>query len=135
MRRPPPLISFSEGLSQTSSGSFVAARLSASQSPSAEPTLKEPRHIPVKTGLCRALRFMSPSEDRLCPISSRGTVAPGLSRIEFITRMKRAIGHTVQPPTHFVKPWSRQSSRVGDLPRRDIFVRVSSNNHIKVWDD
>lgn len=140
IRRPPSLISFSWGLSQTmSSGSFVVARLSASQSPSAGRILKEPRHIPVKTTLCRAHRFMSPTDDRLCPISSRRTVAPGLSSMEFITRMKRAIGHTVEPRTHFVRPWSRRGSRVGDLPRRDIFVRekrrVSTNNHIKAWDD
>lgn len=138
MRRPPSLISFSQGLSQTSSGSFVVVRLSASQSPSAERTLKEPRHIPVKTTLCGS-RFMSPTKDQLCPISSRCTVAPGLSSIEFITWMKRAIGPTVQPRTHFVKPGSRRGSGVGDLPRRVIFVRekrrVSTNDHTEAWDD
>lgn len=134
-----PLISFREGLSRAASGSFVAA----SQSPSAGPTLKEPRRVPVKRGLCSASSVSCLRRKTDCVQSLLGVQwrrAPGLSRIEFITRMKRAFGHTVQPRAHFVKAESRRSSGVGgDLPRRDVFVRgkrrASANNHIKVWDD
>lgn len=138
MRRPPPLISFSEGLSQTSSGFFVAARLSASQSPSAEPTLKEPRHVPVKTGLCSALaRFMSPSKERPTVsnlFSLYSSAAPFKNRIHYADE-KSDWAHGSAADSLCEAPGSRRSSGVGDLPPRDVSVRVSANNHIKVWDD